>query len=235
MPKSEEMLNQPIPDDNPEQLQGANAVENFLAGGESGGTQTGEVRTSEVPLGPSESGPADEAMPDMEEDSEESDLEKQIRLAQEELDRTLMSPQERYKSNLQDAGISMDEARRIIDCVVVQQKPWKETYLIGPSDTKVTFKTRMPKDEERLRHALEQRTPRYQATRDFDAARYNLAASLMRCGGKTFDHSKEDTVEQILDWILKIPNPLFSLLSRKLWKFDQKIEAVFAEGYIENF
>lgn len=241
---SEDLLNQPIPDDDEDTMKAGSIIEDFLSGGN-------PVQTSETQLGstatqsentdsvrssgkPVESGPGESKRTAPKNDASMSDLDHQLARAQEQLDMTMRSTQERYKKRLADAGISMSEARRIIDCVMVQLKPWTETYIVG-SNTRVKFQTRLSEDYGRLRNVIESREAKFQATRNFEATKHNLAASILRYGDHEFDHESRENTGKILDWIDAIPYPLFNVLGRKLYEFDRKITIVFSEGFDENF
>lgn len=230
--KSADLLSQPLTDDDAAAMSGAAHIEAFLGGKPVHSSQAPPAPNSNAPVA---QGPVEETPRAPAAVQEESVLEQQIKAAQAELDLTLQTPQEKYRRHLKNAGISLSEARRIVDCIVVQMKPWSETYLIGPSNTRVTLKTRMPEDEERLRRVIEEKIPQFQATRDFETAKYNLAASLVEFRGQVFQHNTEDDLLETVEWLKRIPYPLFSLLNQKLWVFDNKIGAVFQEGYLENF
>lgn len=206
-------LDAALKDDNDGQLTGAQAISAFLN------------KDTKKPA---------ETSKDNEESEEIKGLDADLRKAQAALRRTSLTPEERYKEILEDEEITLNEARQIIDRVVVQLEPWTESYKIAPS-LSVTFQTRMPDDIQRLRDALEKMVPKFQATREFESAKYNLAASLVRYGEKTFSHGTEEDIRQMIKWIGRIPDPVFRQLQRKLYEFDRKISIVFSEGYLENF
>lgn len=231
---SEDLLNQPLPDDDPDALDGASAIEAFL-GGDDDVTDGAEKVDEDAPY---ESGPGpapDDPQADTPKAESGADsLEEQLKQAQEQLDLTMMSPEERYKKRLEMNDISLKEAREVIDCVVVQMRPWREPYEIGKGTT-VVFQTRTPKDTERLQKIMEETEPKYAATRDYESAKYNIAASIVKYGEHTFERKTEQDFRKILEWLQKIPNPLFTLLNKKLWEFDRKIDLIFQDGYLENF
>lgn len=214
----EEIKAQGIMDDNFDQLSGAEAISAFLSGGKK--TESTEKGGGFTPQG----GDAGEL------EGLESDLKK----AQAALKMTTLTPEERYKKVLESADISLSEAREIIDCVVVQLKPWRESFKLAKSLT-VTFQTRMPDDIQRLRRVIEEMAPKFQATREFESAKYNIAASLVRYGDHKFEHGTEEDIRNIIKWLGRIPVPAFDRLQQKLYEFDRKVMLVFSPGYLENF
>lgn len=144
------------------------------------------------------------------------------------------SPAARYRANLQAENIPLDEAQRIIDCVVVGLSPYQEAIKITDK-VYVELKTRTQDDQYRLNRALERERPQYRSSIELEIAHHHLASSLVRYGKREFGHATVDDVQETLNWLLKIPQPTFALLQRKLHDFDRKIATVFSEGYIENF
>lgn len=213
-PSSKDLLQQPIEDDDTKQLEGAQAIEEFLSNGS----------TEDAPPTDPEASPEDAAL---------DQLAEQIRKTQRQLDLSMMSSEEKYKAVLKEEGISLEEAREIIDKVMVQLEAYVETRTIGLG-VKIKLSTRMPADIERLRNVIEELQPRFQATREFEAAKYNLAASLVQYNNKVFNRD-EKGILQIIEWLKKIPMPVFTAIQQELYEFDRKISIVFSDGYIENF
>lgn len=231
---SDELLNQSV-DEEPEDhiSEGAEAINEFLKGmSTEEEASTGIDHQKQQPTGdPTQTQPPE---PGQTQQSEDNSLAEELERAQAALDRTTMTPQEQYKSRLKEADITLEEAREIIDCVMVQLRPWRESLELGMG-VNVTFKTRMPADIERLRSILEKRSPKYQSTREFMSAKHNIAASLVRYGDHEFDHETEEGLKETIKWLRKIPVPVFTQLQQKLYEFDQKMNLVFSPGYTENF
>jgi len=226
--KSEDLLNQPLFDDSPEGVESANALEAFL---EEGNTdESADAADTDQGPGPS---PFDDHVAAKKEVKKDT-LELQLDEAQAQLDLTMLTPEERYKKQLEKAEITLQEAQKIIDCVMIQMRPWRESYKVG-KNTRVTFQTRMPADTERLHRAMEDLDPKFATTRDYENARYNLAASVVRYGSREFERETEEDIGAIVEWLRHVPNPLFTILTKRLWEFDRKIDIIFQDGYTENF
>lgn len=165
---------------------------------------------------------------------DENVMEKQLEDAEEELELLKMSPEKRYREVLKRNDISLEEARKIIDCVVVQLEPYVERVSLT-RNVSVDFRTRAQVDENRLTRVIEDLQPRYNMTIDHTIRVQNLAASLIRYGKKEFPREKDDDFQAVVDFLMKLPNPTFSLLATKLYAFDRKLDLVFQEGYLENF
>lgn len=158
----------------------------------------------------------------------------ELKRAEEELDLLKLSPAERYRKTLEREGIPLDEARKIIDTVVVQTKRWEERVFLTKNFS-VVFQTRTPEDIDRLNLLYEKEMPHYEQTMLKHMRTHNIAASLVRYGDKKFPRETDEDFIEILKWVDKLPQPTWALLSRKLEKFDWKVNFVFADGYIENF
>lgn len=154
-----------------------------------------------------------------------------IKAAMEELDK---SPAERYRATLERENIELKEALSIIDCVVVSLVPYTETIKITDK-VSVVFRTRTLADQSRLNRALEKEMPQYRTSIEFEIARQHLASSILRYGDREFPNKTSDDVQKTLEWLSGIPQPAFTILQRKLYDFDRKVNTVFSEGYLENF
>ena len=154
-----------------------------------------------------------------------------IQAALEELNQT---PAERYRTTLERENIPIKEALGIIDCVVVSLKPYTETIKITDR-VSVVFRTRTLADQSRLNRALEKEMPQYRTSIEFEIARQHLASSIMRYGDREFHNNSAEDVQKTLEWLSSIPQPAFTILQRKLYDFDRKVNTVFSEGYLENF
>lgn len=165
---------------------------------------------------------------------DESVLDKQIEAVQEELELLKLSPEARYRKVLERNKIPLNEARKIIDTVVVKLQPYEERVQLTKG-VSVTFRTRAQVDENRLTRLIEELQPRYNMTIDHTIRVQNLAASLVRYGSKEFPRETDADVRAIVEWLQSIPNPTFGLLANRLYEFDRKLDLVFQDGYLENF
>jgi hypothetical protein len=166
--------------------------------------------------------------------AEAPDLVAEIARAEEELRTLEMTPAERYRKRLELRKISLLEAQKILDHLIVQLKPYMERYhLAGPMY--VTFRTRTQADQDRLNEVLEDMAPRFRSTVLSEEARQHIASSIVTYGPHQFARNSTDDIEKIITWVTDIPQPVFVLLQRKLYEFDTKIDAVFQDGYLENF
>ena len=97
------------------------------------------------------------------------------------------------------------------------------------------FQTRSQADTERLIQVLETDLPQMPATIRTRLVEHNLAASLVRYGQIEFTHATVEDHRKNLAWVQALPQPIFTILGDALVIFDEKIKAVFAEGWTENF
>lgn len=227
---SDDLLNQPIPDDPDLPGETAAALSNFFGNAAPKGTD-GIDLPSEV-VRPDDPGPSEQE-DKAETEGAASSIDDQIDQARAQLEELEATPAERYKKLLKEEGISEVEARRIIDKIVVELKPYAETFELNDK-VSVTFRTRTQADQQRINEVLETMQPQYRMTIQSEVSKHNLACSLMRYGDTKFTRDDEG-VAKAIKWLTSIPTPVFVLLQNKLYQFDRKIDAVFQEGYIENF
>ena len=162
-------------------------------------------------------------------------LEEELKAVKRELALLKLAPSERYSEVLDDAEISMEEAHQILDTVLVQLKPWKErTHVVR--GLYVEFQTRGQHDQRRLDQWAEKTRPQLDTTVVAEALINNMAGSLLSYGDRVFEgETEEERYKDAYDFLANMPYPAFRLLQKKLSEFDAKINAVFSEGYLENF
>lgn len=153
-----------------------------------------------------------------------------------------LAPMRTYEDTLREAGISREEAARIVDAVM-EKGFWSETVPITRSTT-TRLRTRTSRDRTRAMERVEIARP------GFDAHYYDLmnklllAASLESFGKIKFEHpgpgAKSEDVEKAFETRFTfvdavMAEPAYALLLRAFLKFDEKIRVVTAEGVVENF
>lgn len=143
-----------------------------------------------------------------------------------------LSPSERYQKRLEEAKLPLATARHIFDQVLTHGF-YEETVVIGP--VRATLRTRVYDDTLRLQRALEMEKPQLMMSQEELVTRYNLAASLYVWNGKPVPHDTDADFEKALKLVRGMPSPLFSVVARELFKFDQKIMLAFSEGAVESF
>lgn len=152
---------------------------------------------------------------------------------EEEGDRDMLTPAEKYRELLKERNISLDEADAIYDAVL--SKGYYEEYVRLRGNHRAVFRTRQYADNLRLQTVLEMNKPQLVLSQDELITRYNLSASLYEWDGKVLKHDTEADFDAVMSLIQKLPAPLYSVLARELSKFDAKIMAIFSEGAEQNF
>lgn len=155
------------------------------------------------------------------------------------------TPQEKakaYQEGLAAVGISGEEARGILEKVLVNGF-YEESKKMGPIE--VVIRTRNYKDVTRTLRFLELEKPTYAIGINDVVARYNMAASLSKYGDTVFVHpskrnkATEDDIENAfherLAFVMELPTAAADRLQQLVYDFDQKIGAAFAEGAPEDF
>jgi hypothetical protein len=173
--------------------------------------------------------PRDEkALPHLQQDGD--DLQKKL---EEAIDAADQGPEKTWEERLNDLGVSKEEAFKIVD-EVMNKGTFTRAYAVTKKTT-VEFRTRNFSDHERLQHAIEADSPQFMGTMSIIMSKYNLAASLARYGTQTFELNKDGIPEKAFDFIAKLPYMVFTVLLRKLQKFDELVLTVMDDGALENF
>jgi len=152
-----------------------------------------------------------------------------------------LQPKINYEEQLKAAGITKDEAARIVDNLLFKGCYAEEVPL--SARVKVAFRTRQARDTARTLTYLEVVRPIYENHVNEVVSKHSLAASLERLGQDRFEFPSKDAstdkVEEAfqtrLTYINGLPDPVLRLLFLKLVKFDEKVRVVLQEGAIENF
>lgn len=158
----------------------------------------------------------------------------------EEMNQALLPVQD-YRKFLKEHKISEDDAEDIVDALLTRGYYEEVTPITRRRN--VTLRTREHRDLLRLQVVFQVKQPVYQGAVDELTVRYNLAASLVSFDDKAFEFPTHDTSDTAADkmfdvrmeYIERMPSPLFTKLSMKLAAFDRKIAAVMREGVSENF
>lgn len=169
----------------------------------------------------------------------ERDAQDRVSLFQEMQDALL--PVTDYKKYLKDQKIEESEAADIVDNLMM--KGFHEERFELSKRLTVTLRTRTQQDVIRLQTAMQVQRPLFQDTMNELIIRYNMAASLSSFGDTGFqfppDTASVTDADKLFDirltFVEKMPSAVFTKLSIKLAKFDQRIAAVMREGVAENF
>lgn len=140
---------------------------------------------------------------------------------------------ERYEERLQEFDLTMDQAMKIVDAIVTDFS-WEEDIKATKKLT-VRFRTRSTKASRFLNTFLQELNPQHDPAYYAAVAQANLASSLVKYGEYDLDPDTAEGFEQSLDFVNRLPQPLFQLLANKLATFDQKINTVMESGAIESF
>ncbi len=148
-----------------------------------------------------------------------------------------MAPQERYPKVLSEADIPIEEAHRILDRVIVQLKPWREQIEVNKHVTLV-LQTRGQYDIRRLDEWAERTKPEYNTTVYSERLMNSMASALVAYNQYRFDGADVSHAERwkaAYDFLEGLPYPAFRLVQSAVAAFDQKINTVFSDGFLENF
>lgn len=151
-------------------------------------------------------------------------------------------PMRTYEDQLRDAGITREEAARIVDAIM-EKGSWSESVQITKS-VAARLRTRCSLDRTRAMGRVEAARPSYDAHYYDLMNKLLLAASLESFGAMKFAHpardAKPEEVEAAFDARFRyldavIADPAYQLLLRAFLRFEDKIRLVTQEGVVENF
>lgn len=145
-----------------------------------------------------------------------------------------------YEQGVLAAGLTMVQAREIMEAVLVGGQ-YEEVAKVGP--VRVKLRTRLYQDTLRTLRYLELEKPTYAAGINDVIARYNVAASLVSYGDRVFAVTAPGAKEAELDaafherltFLIGLPQVAAQRLVDEVYKFDERLRAVFAEGAPEDF
>ena len=129
--------------------------------------------------------------------------------------------------------MSQEEASKIIDTMMQTG-----VYMESVSLTKklaVVFRTRTPADLDRVSNALNSADPVLASSATNLIVKYNIASSLVSYGPYVFkgkdEDDKEGAFQAALKYVtMKVPLPVYQMLSNQLSKFDEKCNTVMSDG-----
>lgn len=135
-----------------------------------------------------------------------------------------------YEQALKDAGLTRAMAMRVIDAVFLGGHRYTERFVLY-SKLAVTFRTRMVEDFDRINIAIDKAQAQHGLALSMEHWRASLACSIVRYGNVEFD----DDFDARVKWVNGLTEPVYRLLTKKLQEFDKKTEAIFSDGFLENF
>ena len=147
-----------------------------------------------------------------------------------------------YLDSLEQAGVTLPEARAIID-TLLEKGAYEENALIG-GKIHVTFRSRDYGDVARAMHFLEVENPQYPQSISDLISKYNLAASLKRYNKDIFQFPDrktatsadvESSFDQRFRYITGLATPVIQRLFELLVRFDTKVAVALSDGAPEDF
>jgi hypothetical protein len=193
--------------------------------------------------GPKDNAPRAASLPGKQKDKVEESLDIIAELAGSKppVDEKVLSKEEQYEKNLVEFGITLRDARHIMEQMVTKGF-YEEDFKVGPITC--TLRTRVYEDLIRTQRLLEIERPEYASAVQEMLNRYNTAASLVRYGEYTFDHPDamvatekdiEDAFDKRMHFVKRLPQLVSVKVMQFSYEFDRKMIAVFGEGAPQDF
>jgi hypothetical protein len=193
--------------------------------------------------GPKDNAPRAASLPGKQKDKVEESLDIIAELAGSKppVDEKVLSKEEQYEKNLVEFGITLRDARHIMEQMVTKGF-YEEDFKVGPITC--TLRTRVYEDLIRTQRLLEIERPEYASAVQEMLNRYNTAASLVRYGEYTFDHPDamvatekdiEDAFDKRMHFVKRLPQLVSVKIMQFSYEFDRKMIAVFGEGAPQDF
>jgi hypothetical protein len=150
---------------------------------------------------------------------------------------TRKSPIERWRDAIEAAGITEEEADKVLDAVLAQGY-YEKAYKVFRGRLTVVLRSRDSAALQRVSDALDAVRTNDLRVHTQTMNRYNLAASLVRYQDKVFKHpapnadpvERERAFSDRLSFIDSIPAPVLLQLYAVLGKFDSIVFAALSEG-----
>jgi hypothetical protein len=193
--------------------------------------------------GPKDNAPRAASLPGKQKDKVEESLDIIAELAGSKplVDEKVLSKEEQYEKNLVEFGITLRDARHIMEQMVTKGF-YEEDFKVGPITC--TLRTRVYEDLIRTQRLLGIERPEYASAVQEMLNRYNTAASLVRYGEYTFDHPDamvatekdiEDAFDKRMQFVKRLPQLVSVKVMQFSYEFDRKMIAVFGEGAPQDF
>lgn len=136
-----------------------------------------------------------------------------------------------FQNKLNALGITKEEAWEVIDCLMLRNVPYRRTVQLF-NRFSVEFQTRGREDYVRINESIERGGALSGLTISDEMWNKNLAASIVRYAGHSFVNTP---VEERLEWVLTLQDPVFRLLASRLKEFDDFIAEILSPGFLRNF
>lgn len=147
------------------------------------------------------------------------------------------SPIERWRESIEAAGLSEEDADKILDAVLASGY-YEKTYKLFQGKMTVALRSRDSASLQRVSDALDAIRTNDVRVHTQMMNRYNLAASLVRYQDKHFKHpganatanDRDKAFVERLTFVDTIPAPVLVQLYTLLSKFDNAVFAAMSEG-----
>jgi hypothetical protein len=152
-----------------------------------------------------------------------------------------IAPMASYEDKLKEAGLSREEAARIIDAVLTKGHYAEDAQITRT--IRARFRTRSARDTRRAQDYLETVRPTFDSSYQEILSRQLLAASLESFGGdklpfpdrRAGQEEIEKAFQDRLAYVEALPDLALRLLFQKLIKFDRKLSILLEEGVVQTF
>lgn len=145
----------------------------------------------------------------------------------------IRSPMEIYEDELSEYGLTLDDAAKIVD-KLISSNEYTEAVQITKR-LRVVFRTRTPGQLETMYRVINDDQPTVQGMAVNTVAKYNLAFSLVAYNDTKLNPNTTEGLRQSIDFIDRLPGPLYTVLVSKLAQFDEKLQLVMRDEAIVNF
>lgn len=146
-----------------------------------------------------------------------------------------------YLDKLKAFNLTLEQAIQIIDSLVTEGY-WEEEIQLSKS-VKIKFKSRSAKFNTYLSETIDIADPKKVGKLNHLMALHQVAGSLEQYGPAKMPPIDDEMPKELwekhlkdrVNFISKLPSPVFLVLNSKLSIFDQKLLIIFSEGYEKNF
>lgn len=132
-------------------------------------------------------------------------------------------------------GLTAEQARQIVDDVVLMGRPYSAMYEVVPGKMWAQFRMRSDASTEQLFAALDAAAPRLAQTYEYAATRQACARSLVQVHVRGHAPLVFADAEASLVYLRGVPTALVDLLVTKSREFEERCMVLFMPGWQQDF
>ncbi len=140
-----------------------------------------------------------------------------------------------YNEMLRRWNMTEDEAFKIVDTLLVQDKRYRETVWLLKDKLPVVFQTQLVDDFDILEGVLGAPTPVWREVMSRNQWRHFIAAGVIQYKDRVFSSTTVDDYQERVSWVSSLQDPVFQMLTNELSLFNNKINMMLTRTMLRHF